>query len=132
MNKNPASSTGATSGSSSLPYGIVPSAPSSLSPIDINLWKQRINPEIKQYFESKYNTIMSQYAELLDQFHTNKLLYESDISFQPLVGKSYYLYERDNGSRFVSILAPHHTKWSGYLGAYRLTPNFIWEKTQTP
>jgi hypothetical protein len=118
------------SGSNSLPYGIVPSAPASLYPVDIDKWKARTAPEFKHYFNEKYNELMKQYNLLVEEYYINKLMYESDINFEPIIGKTYYLYERNNGARFISMLAHNYTKWNGYLGAYRLKAQFSWEKVE--
>ena len=79
-------------------------------------------------FEEKYNHLVRQYEELVDEYNINKLVYESDINFKPLIGNVYYLYEKEDGRRFISILSFNETRWAGYLGAFRLKTQYTWEK----
>jgi len=117
-----------TTGSNSLSYGVTPGAPASIKPVDIESWKGKIEPEFKKYFQERYNHLIRQYEELVDEFNINKLVYESNMSFKPLIGHTYYLYEREDGSRFISILSQAETGWVGYIGAFRLKSQYTWEK----
>ncbi len=114
--------------SNSLTYGITPGAPSSIKPVDIEKWKSGVSPTFKNYFQEKYDEIVRQYEELVKEYHINKLLYESEINFEPVIGKIYYLYERSNGTRFISMLSYEETKWSGYVGKFRLKAQYSWEE----
>ena len=58
----------------------------------------------------------------------NKMVYESSMNFSPLIGHTYYLYERQDGSKFISILSHEETRWEGYIGAFRLKAQYTWEK----
>jgi hypothetical protein len=116
------------SGSNSLSYGIVPSAPASLSPVDIESWRGKVTPEVKHYFQERFNHLVAEYNKLVDEYQTNQLMYESDISFTPVIGEQYHLYERNNGTRFISMLAPSYTKWGGYMGTFKLKAQYTWER----
>jgi hypothetical protein len=115
-------------GSNALGYGIVPSAPASLSPLNINDWKDSIQPEFFSYLKEKHENLIYQYNILLNEAYISKKIYESEISFKPIIGKVYFLYERKNGVKFLSMLSPMHTKWQGYLGSYKLNINYVWEE----
>ena len=121
-----------TTGSAALTYGTTPNAPASIKPVDIDSWKGRIEPEFKKYFQERYNDLIRQYEELVDEYNINKLVYESDINFKPLIGHTYHLYERENGTRFISILSHSETKWEGYLGSFRLKSQYTWERVNSP
>tara|TARA_Y100000296_G_C5098804_1_gene218816 strand:+ start:141 stop:383 length:243 start_codon:yes stop_codon:yes gene_type:complete len=49
--------------------------------------------------------------ETLKQFDeaTIEILKTAEIGFEPVMGNSYYLYERENGTHFISLIAP--TEW---------------------
>lgn len=117
-----------TTGSNALTHGITPNAPASIKPVDIESWKGKIEPEFKHYFQEKYNALIRQYEELVDEFNINKLVYESNINFKPLIGHVYYLYEREDGKRFISLLSQKETRWEGYVGAFRLKTQYTWER----
>ena len=49
--------------------------------------------------------------ETLKQFDeaTIEILKTAEMKFEPVMGNSYYLYERANGTHFISLIAP--TEW---------------------
>lgn len=111
---------------SGLDYGLVSSAP----PIrrdDIALWKTRVSPDVEHHFVERYEELRQQYERLLADYETNRLLYNSEINFTPVVGHIYYLYDYHD-KRFLSLIAPQHSGWPGYLGAFRLSSSHTWER----
>ena len=111
---------------SGLDYGLVSSAP----PIrrdDIALWKTRVSPDVEHHFVERYEELRQQYERLLADYETNRLLYNSEINFTPVVGQIYYLYDYHN-KRFLSLIAPHQSGWPGYLGSFRLSSSHTWER----
>jgi hypothetical protein len=111
-----------------LHYGRSPSAPASISPVDIDQWKAEVSPTFKNYFTERYNALVRDYEELVEEFNLNKLVYESEINFKPVIGEIYHLYTRSNMTRFLSLVHPSTTYWSGYLGSFRLTTQYAWER----
>jgi hypothetical protein len=115
---------------SALDYGVVSSAP----PIrreDIAAWKTRVSPDVAQHFVERYQELERAYHELIAEYNTNALIYNSTMSFVPVVGHTYYLYEKNDGQRFLSLVAPQHSFWSGFLGAFRLTTPYTWTRVDT-
>lgn len=111
-----------------LTYGITPSAPASISPVDIDKWKADISPTFKHYFTEKYNELVREYEKLARQYEVNKLVYESNINFKPDIGKIYYLYQKKDNTRFLSLVEPTHAFWGGFLGKFRLNAQYAWEE----
>jgi len=113
---------------SSLDYGIVSSAP----PIhrdDITLWKTRVSPDVEHHFVERYDELRVVYEKLLADYETNRLVYNSEINFTPVVGHTYYLY--DSGEkRVLSLIAPQYSGWPGCLGAFRLRASHVWERVE--
>ena len=78
------------------------------------------------YFKTKLDEIKSQYETLLEEYQDTTLVYESDYSFEPIVGQTYHLY-KSNDRRFLSLISP--TEWDKkYLGSFLLTTDGKWEK----
>jgi hypothetical protein len=111
-----------------LTYGITPSAPASISPVDIDKWKATISPTFKHYFTEEYNELVRKYEKLVRQYEINKLVYESEINFKPDIGKTYYLYQNKNGIRFLSMVEPEFAFWGGFLGKFKLNSQYAWEE----
>ena len=111
-----------------LTYGISPSAPASIRPVDIEQWKGKVAPTFKHYFTERYNELVRQYEELVNDYHINKMLYESELGFEPIIGEIYYLYRKEKGSSFISLVEPDTAYWDGYIGAFRFNAQYAWEK----
>lgn len=50
--------------------------------------------------------IMDQVAEIETRVKLSEEIYAADMSFEPVVGQVYHLYERENGKKFLSIVGP--------------------------
>lgn len=111
-----------------LTYGITPSTPASLKPVEIDKWKAEVSPTFRHYYEERYTDLVRQYETLIGEYETNKMCYESSIAFKPIIGHAYFLYQKYDGSRFFSMIAPEYAFWKGYIGKFRLNAQYAWEE----
>ena len=51
----------------------------------------------------------------------------SDFKFEPVKGDTYYLYQRESGTLFLSLVEHQYNKWI-FIGAFKLDSNDKWEK----
>lgn len=126
------SNTSALTFASGLDYALTSGAP----PIhrdDIAAWKSRVSPDVTHHFverqeelKQEYEVLRAKYQTLLEKYEQNRLVYNSEINFTPVVGQTYYLYEL-RGKRFLSLVAPRHSGWEPCLGAFRLNTSYVWE-----
>ena len=80
-----------------------------------------------KYFNSRLTELKKEYDSLVSKYVDTKLVYDSDYNFQPIVGETYHLYERKNGSTFLSMISPNDWKQE-YVGSFILLNNGTWEK----
>ena len=80
-----------------------------------------------KFFNSRLTELKKEYELLVSKYVDTKLVYGSDYNFQPIVGETYHLYERKNGSKFLSMISPDDWKQE-YVGSFILLNNGIWEK----
>ena len=80
-----------------------------------------------KFFNSRLTELKKEYELLVSKYVDTKLVYDSDYNFQPIVGETYHLYERKNGSKFLSIISPSDWKQE-YVGSFILLNNGTWEK----
>ena len=102
---------------------------------ELEEWKPSHTQHCKKYFDEKLKDLQSHYKKLCDEFSTNKLLYDSQITFKPIIGKHYFLYENIEGTRFLSLIEP--SEWNSnkkanltYLGTYKQDVNLKWTSVQ--
>lgn len=125
--------TSAITFASSLDYALTSSSPP-ISRTDIATWKTQVAPDVSHHFIERqnefrrdYEALVARYEAFLAQYEVNRLVYNSEIHFIPVVGHTYFLYESRN-KRFLSMIAPEQASWSGYLGSFRLSSPHVWER----
>ena len=88
-----------------LPYGSSVSAPA-IKIEDISSYKQINVQKVQTKFNKKYQELVDEYNNLVDEVKLNQIVYISDFSFEPVIGHTYHLYYRDNGKYFLSLIEP--------------------------
>lgn len=107
-----------------------------LKPYPTSIGSQKFEPlsvdrsdvvKADKYFNSRLLEIKKEYEELLEEYSWTKLIYESEYSFQPIVGDEYFLYEKNNGVFFLSLIPPQG--WDKkFVGTFKLYNNGKWKK----
>jgi hypothetical protein len=76
----------------------------------------------------KLTELHEAYLEAVNHFNWNKLIYEGEINFEPVVGEIYHLYEI-NRRFLLSMIGP--TEWhQRHIGSFRLNVGRQWEPVQ--
>ncbi|MGB5202939.1 DUF2452 domain-containing protein [Eudoraea sp.] len=94
---------------------------------DTIAWKNRSINKLNHKVQTRYLEIRAQYEQLMQEFEYNNLIYSAKFTFEPLIGKVYHLYKRDNNETFLSIIAPDQCNFNS-LGSFYLNTDQIWEK----
>ena len=50
--------------------------------------------------------IIQQAKKIMDRVEFTKEIYSYNVRFDPVIGHTYYIYERNNKERFVSLISP--------------------------
>lgn len=109
-----------------LPYGSNISAPA-IKLENIEGWKGQKIGKANEYFSTKLQEIKKEYENLVAEFEWNGIVFNSEYNFEPIIGKEYFLYKRENDSFFLSMIEP--TEWDkNYIGSFRMTTDNKWEK----
>ena len=109
-----------------LPYGSNVGAPS-IKPTDISSWKEQKVVTTNHYFSSRYDEIKKDYLKLMEEYEWNTLVYNAEFRFKPVMGKVYFLYQKDDGKLFLSLIEPN--EWDKiFIGAFKLISDNRWEK----
>ena len=110
-----------------LPYGSNVGAPS-IKPTDISSWKEQKVVTTNHYFSSRFDEIKKDYLKLMEEYEWNTLVYNAEFRFKPVMGKVYFLYQKDDGKLFLSLIEPD--EWDKiFIGAFKLISDNRWEKT---
>ena len=90
-------------------YGTSLSAPN-IKKDDISVFLQQSGTKVNHFFDQKFAEIKNQIEDLIDLYELNQLIYHSEMRFEPIMGYTYHLYQRNDGSKFLSMVAP--TEWN--------------------
>lgn len=94
---------------------------------DVGGWKQGQVNKANKIFVKKYDELIDDLRELVDEVRWNEFVYSAQCSFIPVVGETYYIYKKSSGEIFLSLINP--SEWSmEFIGATRLESDSKWIK----
>jgi len=107
-----------------LPYGSNVGAPN-ITKEDVSVFLQNSTTKYNHFVEQKFDELMTQMNNLVNSYKLNEVVYNSEIRFEPIMGDTYFLYERKNGQKFLSMITPQEWKMS-YICTVRLNTDGQW------
>jgi hypothetical protein len=111
-----------------MPYPVSTLSPP-IIPNDLTSFKSRGISEVQRDLQQKLMVIREEYLRAIDHFNWNKLVYEAEIRFEPIVGGVYHLYEMRTG-RALSMIGPD--QWPHrHLATVRLNVDRQWQVVET-
>ena len=86
--------------------------------------------QLDQIFE-QMSLLASQARELKKRADVSTQIYDAHMSFKPLVGKTYYLYEKNDGTRSLSIVSPEEwgekLPFKNFIAEVKLLADHTWK-----
>lgn len=109
-----------------------------IRPEDMGKVKGRAVSAMRQQTERQMQQLYRQMQLLADQANeikrrveVSERIYEAGMSFEPIIGQTYYLYERNDGSDFVSMIAPQEwgrsATYKRFIASIHLLADHTWE-----
>ncbi len=86
--------------------------------------------QMGQLYE-QMQTLAEQAKRIQKRVTVSEKIYQAKLSFQPQIGNTYYLYERNGGEHFLSMISPE--EWGKKIEAYQhqatvtLLPDHTWQ-----
>jgi hypothetical protein len=109
-----------------LTYGTNHGAPA-IKLDDVSGWKESQIHSANKQFKTRYDELKEEFQKLVDEVNFNELVYSSKYSFIPIVGEPYYLYDKEDGTTFMSLIQPN--QWNKkYIGTFKLDSTHKWVK----
>jgi hypothetical protein len=78
-------------------------------------------------FERERLEIIEKMKDLYEEYETSMMVWNSKISFEPIVGHTYHLYEFSSGKTLSLISPSEWKKQDCYIGSYTLTSENKWK-----
>ena len=111
------------------PYGTNVSAPAFTVP-DVQGYKKAQAAEASHRFHQRYAELETAMTELMTQAQYNDRLLNAGIAFKPIIGRVYYLYNKDDQD-FISMVSP--IEWGDvymqnqtFVGSYKILADNVW------
>ena len=105
-----------------------------IKPTNLTEFKNKSARSFERKISSKMEELKREYDNLVDNYNINKMVLESEIRFYPKQGSLYYLYEKEDNKRFLSIISPEEWNlgktYRGFIhiASVRLNSENQWEK----
>jgi hypothetical protein len=94
----------------------------------VSLAKTEASKKMLDVFESERDEIIKRIEKLYEEYNDSIMVWESKISFEPVVGHTYYLYEFNN-VKTLSLISPDQwDKFDCFIGEFKLTSDRKWIK----
>ncbi len=119
------------------PYALSVNSPK-IEPIDKRMVKANAHEAMVHHAEQQMHMLRKQAELLLKQardiekrLEISHSIYKADIGFEPVIGGVYHLYERKEGTRVLSMVAPY--EWGRempfvtYLNTVQLLADRTWQ-----
>ena len=93
---------------------------------NVGLAKTESSKKMLDVFERERDEILGKIQKLYEEYNDSVTVWESKISFEPIVGKTYHLYEFETG-KTLSIISP--TEWNNsqyFIGSFTLSSDRKW------
>ncbi len=112
-------------------FSIVPTNEGMIKSHAREAMKEQTEEQLALIFE-QMKTLARQVQDIQKRVHISDLIYGASLTFTPVVGKTYYLYEEDlDQKKFLSLLSPKD--WGlkmtdfKYLAEVRLNADHTWK-----
>jgi hypothetical protein len=96
---------------------------------DVALFKANSLAKANHKFSKRAEEIKEQIESLFQEFSDNEMIWDSKLSFEPNVGSEIYVYIKENGEKFCSLISPDEWgKKYNFLGHFKLDTDFSWRR----
>ena len=92
--------------------------------------QEQTQMQLDQIFE-QMSLLAKQARELKNRAEVSAQIYEADINFQPVIGSHYYLYEKKDGSKSLSLVSPvewgERMPFKKFISEVKLLADHTWK-----
>jgi len=97
--------------------------------------EQQTHLQMKQIFE-QMEKLAEQAEKIRRRVEISHEIYRSQICFEPIIGQVYHLYEKDDGSKVLSMIAPaewgRSFPYKALIESVKMLGDHTWEILEQP
>lgn len=111
-------------------FSIVPTEQGVIKGKAMQAMSEQTQMQLNQIFE-QMQLLASQAKNLKDRAEISALIYDADINFQPVIGHTYYIYEKKDGKTLLSMVSPKEwgdtLPFKKYINTVKLLADHTWQ-----
>lgn len=111
-------------------FAITPTNEGHIKGVAREAMKEQTEEQLKIIYE-QMKVLAQQVQDIQKRVHISDLIYGVKMSFTPVIGKTYFLYQLDDGERYLSLISPlewgDKMKDQKYLAEVRLNADHTWK-----
>jgi hypothetical protein len=92
--------------------------------------RQQTDRQMNQLYE-QMETLAKQAKLLSERKEISERIYDASMGFEPIINETYYIYEKEDGTDLLSLVAPEEWgrsfKYSRYLAKVTLLADHTWD-----
>ena len=92
--------------------------------------QEQTNKQMSQLYK-QMQTLVDQASEIKKRVEVSERIYGSEIPFEPLVGREYFLYEKSDGKNILSMVSPEewgkNHPYKDFIAKVSLLSDHTWE-----
>ena len=94
--------------------------------------EEQTNMQLTQ-IRQQIELLAIQAKEIQKRKELSMIIYDAQISFVPVIGQTYYLYEKEDTSHLVSMISPKEwgrgkTPYKSFVAAVKLLADHTWKE----
>lgn len=93
---------------------------------DLTSFKSRGISSIERDAQQKILELKEECDRVIEQYNWNRIVYESEFNFEPIVGETYHLYEI-RGKNVLSMIKPEEWGYK-HIASFKLSVDKNWVK----
>jgi predicted transcriptional regulator len=116
-------------------FAIAPTKKGAIKGRALKVMEQQTQMQMDKLFE-QMQLLAKQAREIKDRTDISLQIYDAVIGFEPIVGDDYYLYEKKNGAKLVSLVSPkewgNSLPFEKYIAKVKLLADHTWDVIEKP
>jgi len=95
----------------------------------VSAMREQTEMQMSQLYE-QMQLLAEQAKKIQQRVEISERIYSVKMGFEPIIGKTYYLYRRENGEDFLSLIAPNEWgrgKKIEYVATVKLLADHTWD-----
>lgn len=111
-------------------FSVIPTEKGMIKGRAMNAMHEQTQRQMDQIYE-QMKLLAKQVNDIKERADVSHLIYDAEMSFQPLIGETYYLYEKKDGKQALSLVSPkewgERIPFSKFIAEVKLLSDHTWD-----